>query len=226
MKNLPLFYVLFFTQLALGEIDLSPVYASDQPNLTSKSIEVESEQFRTLGRLRMLNAKLAGATERHIQAQKDLERAKELARGGQISEARLESYKMQALDAEIQLGHLKSEVTKAESEFLTKKFKILEEGNPGQDHRRAMSEARLSSILIEQAHQKEAYEASKSTSAYYKQRMESGKKLLEKNVISQVEYESRVFQHTQALDEQLSIKEDLESLGDSIKGLRKTLQRL
>ncbi|NCN41138.1 hypothetical protein GW916_07790 [bacterium] len=226
MKNLQLLLALTFSQMATGEMDLSPIYASDQPTLTSKSIEMESEQFRALGHLRMFKAKLTGAVERRDQAQKDLQRAEDLAKTGQISPAELESAKMHALDTEVQLGRCKAQVKQSESQFLTKKFKILEEGNPGQDHRKSIAEALLNSILVEQTHQKEAYEASKSTTAYFARRVESGKVLLEKKVISKTAYESRVSQHSLALEEELSIKEDLESLKNSIHGLKKTLERL
>ena len=206
--------------------DFLPIFAADQPVLTTKSQEFEVAQFRELARWRSVDDKVSSLTEDVKRASENFERAKKLAASGAVSQSELDNKKFFYEQLSASLDQLKLEQRLAEISTELFKLRILEEGNPTKDFRIKIVELKIESVALEKRSNESSLEAAKGAESFFDTRVRNGQKLLKKSLISQVEFDQRRSQLLDAQNKVKVIEHQIEALNISATGLEKSRSRL
>ena len=223
-----IFRVIFLSVLGFQSYGASPdtVLASQQPLITVKSLEYESAQFKALGRYNSSIHKLKTNATKRDQLMKEFDRVKSLAAAGQASSQQVQIAELNFQKAETNLIRAQDEVQKFKTEVQLNKIKILTEGNPSVDHRRAMADALLESLQLEKQNLESSLQSYKSNLTYYENYVKNGKYLLDRKVISQVEYERRLLELEAAQDQVQSTVDEISGVSEAISGVELSRKKL
>tara|TARA_Y100001935_G_C17308778_1_gene514222 strand:- start:989 stop:1717 length:729 start_codon:yes stop_codon:yes gene_type:complete len=211
---------------SISQEPIAPIYAADQEVVTTKAMELEQQQFEEIASLNSSKARLTSARLVLTQIQKDYDRTKKLVDAGRMSEAHLQSVKLRLMQQESYVVQIEGQMLDQRTAIEVSQFHLLDEGNPSTDYRRSIAEGMKSSMERKLSQLKEALSSAEANRDYFKQREENGRQLLEKNIISQAEYERRVLDLQQSEEEILSTKARADGVKQTLVGLKKSIERL
>ncbi len=217
--------VLLFSSSLFAQDLGEPVYVADQKRISSEAMKHEAEQFRQRANFRNAESQLASNLIRRDLLQKEFERTKELVSKGQATESQLQSAQQTYQNSEDAVARNRSDVEKSKMAALVAKYRVLEIGNPGLDHRRSIASAMLSSARQEKQSLENSLGNARLTEGYFKKRFENGKYLLDRQAISMQDFERRELELRSSRDVVRGIEFQISGLQDIAEGLEKTIKK-
>ena len=226
-----LFTILFslFTSLAFATDKMDefiPAHAADQIQITTDSMLYEELQFKAIAKWHTSKDQLRTAELKRDQFKREFEIMKKLATGGQASDSQLQNAALNFQNSESNVYRYKGEVQKAKSGAMINKMRLLEKGNPGRDHRKEVVQAIHDSLLIERENMRSALDSALMTLDYHETRVKNGKLLLDRKVISRLEYDRRVLDLESAKDQTQAARNDILGVDAALKGSEESQKKL
>lgn len=187
------------------------VHAGDQEVITSESLDKEFQQILALSMWQKAQSKLKMTQLKFGQAQRDLTRAKELRKSGTITESKYSSLYFEYRTLEVDVINLPIDVSKYRLTAQYHHLRVLEEGNPGRDHRLAQVKLMLEGTDLELRTLGESLKLAATARELADVFVKSGQRLKSTAALSAAELERRevVLQstliHTQELENQVEL---------------------
>jgi hypothetical protein len=211
---------------AASESPFDPVFAADQKVITTSTMESEMHQFRSISRWKASGARLSTAERKRDQTKVELDRVQALYEKGKASEASLNLAKFEYQNSVDRVTQMNNLLQHSKYDAIINRLKVLEDGNPGVDHRLEIASASLEATKIDLGNLGKNREAAISSRSYYETRLKNGKILFEKGIISKADYERRELDYQNSVDQVQALDFEILSSKEAIKGLELSLSRL
>jgi hypothetical protein len=220
--------ILFFHSVnsLAGEGPFDPVFAADQKVISTSTMESEIQQFRSISRWNASKARLDTAERKRDQAKVELDRVQKLFDRGQTPESNLNLAKFEYQNSIDRVTQMNNLLEHSKYDAIINRLKILEEGNPGVDHRRKIAEAYWEAAKIELNNLFKSRDNAASSRSYFETRLKNGRILFEKGIISKADLERRELEYQNSTDQLKALEFEISASKDAIKGLEASLLRL
>jgi hypothetical protein len=209
-----------------NEAPFDPVFAADQKVITTATMESEMQQFRAISRWKASGARLDTAERKRDQAKIELDRIQGLFEKGQSTEANLNLAKFEYQNSVDRVTQIGNQLQHSKYDAIINRLKVLEDGNPGVDHRFEIAEASLQATKIELGNLEKNRDAATISQSYFETRFKNGKILFQKGVIAKAELERRELDYQNAVNQVQALDFEILSSRAAVKGLELSYSRL
>jgi multidrug resistance efflux pump len=172
-------------------LPFTPRFAADQAQINSRSILEEIEQFRAIAKWENGRGELKTAKLKYEQAKREFERAKSLRDGGHLAETKFGLMFFEFRKIEDEIIRLPMEIVKAKAAAQFHMLRLLEEGNPGVDHKEEIATLVVDGLKVEIATLKSSLGLAQTAVGLTKPYYEKGVQLVKENALSEEQLERR-----------------------------------
>ncbi len=209
-----------------SEAPFDPVFAADQKVITTSTMESEMHQFRSISKWKASGASLSTAERKRDQAKVELDRVQNLFDKGQATESNLNFAKFEYQNSVDRVTQMSNLLQHSKYDAIINRLKVLEDGNPGVDHRLKIAEASLEATKIELGNLEKNKDAAISSRSYFETRLKNGKILFQKGIISKADLERRELDYQNSVDQVQALDFEILYSKEAIKGLELSYSRL
>ncbi len=226
---------LFFTALCLMPVlamaaedsaSFKIVHAGDQQVVTSESLDKEFQQVLALSQWSKAQSKLKMTQLRFEQAKRDLERSKQLRTSGTITESKFSMIYFEYRTLEVDMINLPIDVSKYKMTAQYHALRVVEEGNPGQDHRLAQAQLMLEGVDLEIQTLTKSLELAGTAKSIAETYVKSGEKLRTREALSDADMERRQTTLQSTMIHAQDLEGQIELAKAAREGFSRTIARL
>jgi hypothetical protein len=215
-----------FSAEPVPTLPIEPVYAADQSIITSLSMQEELNQFRSIGQWQTAVNHLEATQHKYEKAKRDFERAKLLREAGTITEVAFSQVFYEFRVQQGEMIRLPSEVIKNRVTAQFYMLRVLEEGNPGVDHRANLSQTVIDGVEAEIKLLNSAREVAVTANDLAQTSLSQGQILFAKKELSQAELEKRALIAQSASIQMREVTQQINLTKMALLGASKSKSRL